>query len=133
MRIERRKNEKKKKKKSEGKERENEERNKKDAFRLRRPLSLERERKEREREGTKKGGGVGGKNPPKLLEHGEQLRLHVLLPHVEHARIDEPLFQGERGLPGLGGRDGGRGERARDEEAREDVVVLPPAEPDADL
>ena len=68
-----------------------------------------------------------------LLEHGEQLPLHVLLPHVQHARVDEPLFQGQRGLPGLGGGHGGGRERPGDEEAREDVVVLPSPEPDADL
>lgn len=84
--------------------------------------SEHRERKERRQ-----------KNSPELLEHREQLRLHVLLADVEHPRVHEPLLEGQRGLPGLGGRDERRGERAGDEEAGEDVVVLAATEPDADL
>ena len=97
------------------------------------PSTLSRER-EREREREKgKQRGRNRKNSPQLLEHREQLRLHVLLPDVERARIHEPLLQSEGGLSRLGGGHGRRCERAGDEEAGENVIVLPAAEPDSDL
>ena len=46
-------------------------------------LQEKKRKKERLREKERK-----GKSSPQLLEHGKQLRLHVLLPYIQHARID---------------------------------------------